>query len=127
MLLRLFCSCSEQELLSNCGAWASHCSGFSCREAQTPGHTGSSSCNKWDLARSGIEPVSPALADGFFATEPPGKPLLVINCMITKGHSDAPGGFFRPVVLSPSASCSLFISLLADISTSGGREVVGLK
>ena len=71
--------------------------------------------------------MSPALADRIFATKPPGKPLLVINCMITKWHSDAPSGFFRPSVLSPSASCSLTISLLADISSSGGREMVGLK
>ena len=28
----------------------------------------------WGLPRSGIEPVSPALVGGFFATEPPGKP-----------------------------------------------------
>ena len=28
----------------------------------------------WDLPGSGIEPVSPALAGGFFATEPPGNP-----------------------------------------------------
>ena len=27
-----------------------------------------------DLSDPGIEPVSPALADGFFTTEPPGKP-----------------------------------------------------
>ena len=27
-----------------------------------------------DLPNSGIEPASPALADGFFTTEPPGKP-----------------------------------------------------
>ena len=33
----------------------------------------------WDLPRSGIEPVFPALAGdigGFFITEPPGKPLM---------------------------------------------------
>ena len=29
----------------------------------------------WDLPRSGIEPVSPALAGQFFTTEPPEKPL----------------------------------------------------
>ena len=29
-----------------------------------------------DLPGSGIEPVSPALAGGFFTTETPGKPLL---------------------------------------------------
>ena len=28
------------------------------------------------FARSGIEPVSPALAGGFFTIEPPGKPLF---------------------------------------------------
>ena len=32
----------------------------------------------WDLPRPGIEPVSPALAGGFFTTEPPGKPLCAI-------------------------------------------------
>ena len=30
--------------------------------------------NVWGLPRSGIEPVSPALAGGFFTAEPPGKP-----------------------------------------------------
>ena len=30
----------------------------------------------WDLPGSGIEPVSPALAGGFFTTEPPGKPIV---------------------------------------------------
>ena len=28
----------------------------------------------WDLPRSGLEPVSPALAGGFSTTAPPGKP-----------------------------------------------------
>jgi len=30
----------------------------------------------WDLSRSGIESVSPALADGFFTTEPPRMPEI---------------------------------------------------
>ena len=30
--------------------------------------------SKWDLPRSGIELMSPALAGGLFTTEPPGKP-----------------------------------------------------
>ena len=30
----------------------------------------------WDLPRPGIKPMSPALAGGFFTTEPPGKPSL---------------------------------------------------
>ena len=37
--------------------------GLSCSEA----------CG-WDLPRSGMEPVSPALTGGFFTTESPGKP-----------------------------------------------------
>ena len=32
----------------------------------------------WDLPRSGIEPMSPTWADGFFITEPPGKPLCLL-------------------------------------------------
>ena len=32
----------------------------------------------WDLPRSGIEPVSPALAGGFLSTAPPGKSLLLV-------------------------------------------------
>ena len=31
-------------------------------------------CGMWDLPRSGLEPVSPALAGGFSTTAPPGKP-----------------------------------------------------
>ena len=31
----------------------------------------------WDLPGPGTKPVSPALAGGFFTTEPPGKLLLV--------------------------------------------------
>ena len=30
----------------------------------------------WDLPGPGIEPMSPALAGGFFTAEPPGKPML---------------------------------------------------
>ena len=29
-----------------------------------------------DLSNTGIKPLSPALAGGFFVTEPPGKPML---------------------------------------------------
>ena len=34
-----------------------------------------------DLSDPGIEPVFPALAGGFFTTEPPGKPLLYPQVM----------------------------------------------
>jgi len=32
----------------------------------------------WDLPGSGIEPMSPALAGGFFTTEPPGQPRIMV-------------------------------------------------
>ena len=82
------------ELFSSCGAQASYCSDFSWCGAPALGRTGFSQCSSWDLEyrlntcgtqtpllgatwdlpRSGIEPVSPALAGGCFTTEPPGKP-----------------------------------------------------
>ena len=31
-------------------------------------------CGMWDLTKSGTEPVSLALAGGFFTTDPPGQP-----------------------------------------------------
>ena len=33
----------------------------------------------WDLLGPGIEPMSPELADGFFTTEPPGKPQEILS------------------------------------------------
>ena len=63
------------------GAQASAACGFSGCSSQALEHR-LSSCgaqaqlllDMWDLPRPGIEPVCPALADGFFTTQPPGKP-----------------------------------------------------
>ena len=55
-------SCDSQALehrLSSCGAQASLL------------------CSMWDLHGPGIEPMSPALASGFFTTEPPRKHKLL--------------------------------------------------
>ena len=73
------------------GGRASPCGGFSCRSAQALGRilqpVGSRAPSQqlWrtdlvaprhvDLPRPEVEPVSPALADGFLSTGPPGKPL----------------------------------------------------
>ena len=52
-----------------------------------------------DLPDPGIEPVSPALAGGFFTTEPPGKPPSCIRTIFKKQkRRDLLGG---PVVKSP--------------------------
>ena len=48
-------SWAPEHRLNSCGTWAELLRGI------------------WDPPRSGIEPVSPASAGGFFTTEPPGK------------------------------------------------------
>ena len=73
-------------MLCSCGAWASLLHGT------------------WDLPGSGIEPVSPALAGGFFTTEPPGKPLshlLVAPGTPSQAHSLPPSDLV--IQLSPAA------------------------
>ena len=92
----LFSSSGEQGLLSNggtqaslfdgfsyCGARALGCVGFSSRGSQALEHR-FNSCGAWaslflgvwNLPRSHIKPLSPALAGRFFSTEPSGKPHL---------------------------------------------------
>ena len=38
----------------------------------------------WDLPGPGLKPMSPALADGFLTTVPPGKPCTLWSCAIQK-------------------------------------------
>ena len=49
LLLGLFPSCGEQELLSSCDVPASYCGGFSCCGAWALGCLGFSSCSSWVL------------------------------------------------------------------------------
>ena len=64
-------SCSEWELLSNCGAQALHYGSFFCCGAQTLGYAGSSShgaraqlpCSMWNPGPR-TKPMSPALTGG---------------------------------------------------------------
>ena len=44
-----FSSCDKWRLLSSCGAWASHCGGFSCCGARALGLAGFSNCGSWAL------------------------------------------------------------------------------
>ena len=89
-------------VLSSCGAWDSPCRGLACR-AQAVGRTRLSSCARglrggasqpqragsavvatglvapWHtIPGSRMEPMSPALAGGFFTTEQPGQPALFL-------------------------------------------------
>ena len=63
----------------SCSAWASHCGSFSCCDLWALGHglnccgpRAYLPCSMWNLPAPGMEPVSPALADGFLNTGPPG-------------------------------------------------------
>ena len=87
---------SEGQLLSSYGTQASHYSGFSSCEhrlqsvgslvaalesrapAQSCGAGTQLLCGMWDLPRSRIEPMPPALVNRFSTTEQPGKPPLMI-------------------------------------------------
>ena len=95
--------------LTSCGSWAL-------------GHR-LSSCGAraqllrgiWDLLGSGIEPMSPSLAGGFFTTEPPGKPpkfLLTTLCSFPISRLfPHPHHFFlddkMPTLFRPLCLCSL--------------------
>ena len=65
---RLFCSCAERGLLSSSGALPSHFGGFPCYGAQALECAGFSSCGTVSPQHVGLrrEPMSPALAGGFF-------------------------------------------------------------
>ena len=91
-------SLRQAGVFSSCGARASRCGGFSCYGARSLRLKGFSSCGsrvlenrlsncgmwaqlhcgKGDLPRPGVKSIFPALAGGFFTTEPPGKPVWVI-------------------------------------------------
>ena len=83
--VQAFSSCSEWWLLSSCGAWASHCSGFSFCGAQALGVQASVIvelkllCGIWDLPRLRIELLSLALADRYLTTGPPGKNKITLS------------------------------------------------
>ena len=68
----------------------------------------------WDLPKSGIEPVSPALAGRFFTTEPPGKPLIwrFCGCSVHKLYPN----LCNPMDCSPSGSSVLHYLLDSNSS-----------
>ena len=66
--------------LSRCGSQALEHRLSSC------GARSSCSMACWDLPGPGNEPVSPALAGGFFTTEPSGKPILLFDIRKELSH-----------------------------------------
>ena len=61
-----------------------------------------------DLPDAGMEPMSPALAGGFFTTEPPGKPRTSVDIFKDKHHDQ----FSLP--LSMDANLSELRELVMD-------------
>ena len=118
-MLELFSSCGKWKLLSICCAgfsfwgllllWGlgSRCVGFSSWGPWALEHRLNSCgaqayllCSMWDFPAPGTEPVFPALAGGFFTTEPPGKLYYPFN--VHRIYSYAPS----------------FISTISDMCTS---------
>ena len=87
-----FPHCPQLSLVAASGGYSPFVVGFSLpmayvAEPQALGHLGFSSCGtgaqllhvRWNLPGAGIEPVSPALAGGFFTTVPPVKPAKFLK------------------------------------------------
>ena len=114
-----FPGCDDRGLLSRCGERFSHCCSFSCCRARALEPAGFSShgmrlngCDArayllrtmWALPRPGLEPVFPALAEGFFTTESTSKDpkgvfiqklllttLWTVECNVLQGHTQHRG------------------------------------
>ena len=89
-----FSNRGQQRLLSCCGARAPHGSGLSCCRTWSLERGLSSceaqaklSCGIWDLPRSGIEHVFPALQGGLLTTGAQGKPLGFIFSVLQSPHT----------------------------------------
>ena len=128
-------------------AWASHCGGFSCCRAPALGCVGFSSsdsqvlghrlnscgardqllCGMWNLPRSGIQPVSPALAGRFFTTEPPGKP----SALLFKGRWIQTFGEGTGKPVHAQGHCGPHFNahhvLLSSQWTSGGNALISIS
>ena len=65
--------------LSSCTMWLSSCGSWALgHRLNSCGARAKFLYGTWDLPRSGIEPVFPALAGGFFTTELPGEPWYML-------------------------------------------------
>ena len=70
-------------------------------------------CGMWDLFRSEIKPVSPALEDIFSTTEPPGKPSFFLkNILFIFGCAGSQLWFAGLVVVAFRLSCSVACGIL---------------
>ena len=84
--VQAFSSCSDEGATFYCGARAPHFSGFSYCGTQALA-LGLSTCGPqaellhgmWNLPKTGIKSMSPALPGGFLSTVPPGKYHLYVN------------------------------------------------
>ena len=65
-------------------------------------------CSMWDLAGSGIKPVSPALAGGVLTTEPPGKPLFA--------------SLSEKILLSTTSPSQMSINMMVSYSKSQSKK-----
>ena len=85
-------------------------------------------CAMWDLPRSGIEPVSPVWAGGFFTTELPEKPSLFLFSMWTLVLHNCLFSFVFDIVAEnvkrvfpPALRCALCVQSHPSSVSLGGR------
>ena len=112
----------------------SRCVGFSSSDSQVLGHR-LNSCGArdqllrgtWNLPRSGIQPVSPALAGRFFTTEPPGKP----SALLFKGRWIQTFGEGRGKPVHAQGHCGPHFNAHHVLSssqwTSGGNTLISIS
>ena len=75
----------------------------------------------WDLPGQGIEPMSPALAGGFFITEPPGKSKEVTSKLRPKGWCLE----FRSIILQKSDMIRLTVLACGEQDGLDGGGAMG--
>ena len=70
----------------------------------------------WDLPRPGMESMSPALAGGFFTTEPPGRPQNINYFNILTGD---PGAEIRPNLVTSEKPLTQILQVFTGRKTPG--------
>ena len=98
--VRAFSSCGKRGLLSSCGSWSSHCSGFSCCGLQSLGCAGSVAVTNR---------LSCSLACGIFPDQGSNLFPCTGRCILnTQPPRKTKDSYFYMILLSKGPSCQIF-------------------
>ena len=70
--------------LRSCSVWLSSCSSWAVKHRLSRGARAQLLLGMWDLPGSGVKSTSPAMAGGFFTTEPRGEPPFRFDEVLTE-------------------------------------------